>query len=275
MVAHNRITMPTGSRYGRLTVVGDPVKNGSGKLIYRCRCDCGNEIAVEGYSLRSGNTQSCGCLQRERTSRANKTHGLCRTRLYREYRGMMSRCYNPKNPAFPNYGGRKIAVCDNWRGHVAKFVEWAIGAGYQDDLTIERVDVNGNYCPDNCTWIPRGDQAKNRRMCITVEVDGKEMCLADAARHFSLVSPLLAQERVRELHWAPLKAVTTPPRGPKVVRALGQQHTYKEWSEITGVPIDVLQLRMSRPDKWTADRAFSTPYRPTKRRNNGSKAEET
>ena len=208
-IAHNRVVMPIGAVYGRLTIVGAP-ENRANVLYYPCRCSCGTEITVRGESLRSGNTTSCGCVHREQLAQRNRTHGLSATRIYRDYLRMISRCHNPKDPHYKDYGARGIIVCDAWRQSFVTFYQWAMAAGYADDLTTERVNVNGNYEPANCTWIPKGDQAKNRRCCRRVTIGGTEMCLADAARHVGLVSPRCALERVRKLHWNIMDAITMP-----------------------------------------------------------------
>lgn len=217
MKAANRKPMPPGSRYGRLTVVGEaPTKNG--KSMYRCRCDCGNELVAGGYDLRSGNTRSCGCLQRENTGNANRTHGQSHTGLYHVWTVMKQRCELQSCAAYPRYGGRGIKVCDAWRDSFNAFRDWMIRHGYRPGLTIERLDNDKGYCPENCTLIRKADQSKNRRMCYFVVVDGVKMCLSDAARHYGVVAPSCAHTRVRKLKWTPIAAVTTPPVGGRKAR---------------------------------------------------------
>ena len=214
MKARNRKPMPVGTRFGRLVVQAElPTVRGRSRS--RCICDCGKTVDVNNYALRSGNTMSCGCLQKQRTSCANKTHGKSGTKLYRCYLSMISRCYRNTDAAFVNYGGRGITVCDEWRGSFSSFAEWAESSGYVDGLTIERIDVDKGYSPSNCTWLPKAAQSKNRRSTHMVEIDGRQMCLSDAARHFGVVSPRVAQGRVRCLKWDLMSAVTKPSRSSR------------------------------------------------------------
>jgi hypothetical protein len=142
----------TGERFGRWLVVGRaPAERGTRWL---CRCDCGNEKAVESPSLRRGLSTSCGCI--------STTHGGYGTRLYRIWANMLNRCRNPNVKAYKDYGARGIAVCDAWLDF-ANFKAWAEQNDYADNLTIERIDVNGGYVPRNCQWMPMSYQSANRR----------------------------------------------------------------------------------------------------------------
>jgi hypothetical protein len=134
-----------------------------GLSYWRCRCDCGAETIVTLSNLQCGHVSSCGCYRREHMIAANKTHGGKGTRLYEVWHGMKYRCLNPKSKPYMNYGGRGITVCDSWINDFEAFRAWALSNGYNDNLTIERVNRNGNYEPSNCKWIPLSEQPKNRR----------------------------------------------------------------------------------------------------------------
>lgn len=167
-MALRRIQLSFGDKFGQLSVVREvePIKwRKYKKRMVLCRCVCGHEIIVRLEYLKSGHTKSCGCLRVATASTIHLRHGCARgIRLYKTWAGMKQRCLNPNVKGFENYGGRGIAICEDWMEFVS-FRDWATGNGYRDDLTIERLDVNGDYEPSNCTWIPKSEQSKNRR-CV-------------------------------------------------------------------------------------------------------------
>ena len=156
----------TGRKFGRLTV---HAKHGrAGKyVIWTCRCECGRLVNVRGQDLRTGNTKSCGCLQSERSAIANTKHGAAsrgkKEALYVRWEGIKKRCYCSTSKTYKDYGGRGIKMCDEWRDDYNSFKSWALANGFESHLTIERIDVNGDYCPSNCCWIPKSQQSRNRR----------------------------------------------------------------------------------------------------------------
>lgn len=167
-----------GKRFGMLTVTSK-AESGNGKVIWNCKCDCGNDIQASTGLLNFGSVISCGCAKRKRIIEKNTTHGLSNTRLYEIWSGMKKRCYNKNSKRYMDYGGRGIIMCDEWCDDFQAFYDWSMENGYKEKLTIERKDVNGNYCPENCTWIPFGKQARNQRKTVYYTLFGIEKPLVE------------------------------------------------------------------------------------------------
>jgi hypothetical protein len=201
-----------GEKYGRLTLVKETVCTPK-KHKWLCRCDCGNYTEVSIYLLKSGECKSCGCLRNEvATERCYSMarHNMSRTRIYRVWSGMIGRCKNSNNKDYKNYGGRGISICDEWLDFM-NFEAWAMKNGYADELTIDRIDVNGNYEPSNCRWIPISEQQKNRRSSVLVEHNGETHCLKEWAKITGIpYSALLGRKHKR---WSVSKMFETPVRG--------------------------------------------------------------
>lgn len=182
----------TGRKFGKLTVVERVENSRNGKARWRCKCDCGNEKVAGSESLRNGSTSSCGCKYFESNKGRNKTHGQTGTRLHKIWSSMKQRCNNPNARCFELYGGRGITVCDEWQNSFEAFRDWAIANDYADNLTIDRIDTNGNYCPDNCRWATYKMQENNRTNNHKVTYRGKEYTLSKLAEELHISSATLA-----------------------------------------------------------------------------------
>lgn len=198
----------TGRKIERLTVIKrDGSRNK--KAVWLCKCDCGNEIRVLGASLISGNTKSCGCLQREivqNVGRFNKKHGMFGTRIYTIWADMKKRCFDEHDRAYKHYGARGITVCDEWRDF-EKFYAWAKISGYTDDLTLDRKNVNGDYSPENCKWSTWKEQQNNRRSSHMITYNGETKTISQWSTITGIPYSTLAA-RINTLHWDIEKALT-------------------------------------------------------------------
>ena len=177
----------TGMKFGRLTAIDVVGKYKNGAHLWRCRCDCGDESVILATSLLSGNTRSCGCLLNETRKTAgckNRKHGLSYSWIHRIWDSMKKRCNNPNCKSYKDYGGRGIKVCDRWLNSfenfyadVSKLPHFG-GKGY----SLDRIDNDGDYCPENVRWADKATQNRNKRNNIWVEYQGVKMILADAAK---------------------------------------------------------------------------------------------
>lgn len=197
-----------GARYGRLAVIR-PVKNEPGRHVL-CRCTCGATTVVRFANLLRGNTKSCGCLKRDMASERLTTHGQSGTKLHYVWIDMRQRCENENSDRFELYGERGISVCDEWQDFES-FRAWALANGYQEGLTIDRIDVNGNYTPANCRWVTQVVQCNNTRRNKMLTHNGKTMSMADWSRYYNLNYHTL-RSRLR-IGWSVKKALETPMRG--------------------------------------------------------------
>lgn len=161
-----------GAKFDRLTLVKEVEK---GKWL--CRCECGNEKIIASNHIGNNHTKSCGCLNREVITK----HGQSRNRIYNTYQAMKDRCTNEKSQFYKDYGGRGIVICDEWLGEngFKNFYEWAIQNGYSNKLTIDRIDVNGNYEPSNCRWATMKVQNNNLRSNRRITINGVTHTVAE------------------------------------------------------------------------------------------------
>lgn len=176
-----------GQKFNRLTVLElfkkeqvylfNGKKNGF-RYFYTCLCDCGKLTVVAKSHLLSGHTQSCGCISQK--------HLKTDTRLFRIWNGIKGRCFNKNNNKFKNYGGRGISIYEEWKNDFKAFYDWSMANGYQEDLTIDRIDNNGNYEPNNCRWVSQKVQQNNKSNSCLIEYNGKSLTLSQWAELYGL-----------------------------------------------------------------------------------------
>lgn len=202
----------TGQRFGRLTVVSLAGRTKDGRAKWLCQCDCGNMHIARGSHLRSGNIQSCGCYRKEVLNsclqqRIDKTDGHSKIRLYVIWQGMRMRCNNPQNGHYSSYGGRGIRICQEWDSW-DEFYKWAMAHGYSDNLTIDRIDVNGDYEPENCRWVNYVAQANNTTRNIRCTFQGETHTVSEWAQMKKMSASTL-RARLRT-GWSVERALTEP-----------------------------------------------------------------
>lgn len=166
----------TGMKFGRLTAISISGKDKWGAIIWRCKCDCGNYKNVRAYKLKNGNTKSCGCYFIESLSERTKKHGLLsggKPRIFTVWNDMKARCFNKSEKAYKSYGGRGIIVCDEWLVF-ENFYKWAMSNGYNDELTIDRINNNEGYFPSNCRFVTMHDNAIRQRKSIMIKIGNIE-----------------------------------------------------------------------------------------------------
>ena len=170
----------TGRRFGRLTVIAEAGRKRGG-VLWLCRCDCGVEKEIMSATLLNGTTVSCGCYNRDINTKHDKSH----SKLYSIYQCMKDRCTNPNAQEWERYGGRGIKVCDEWLKDKAEFFDWALANGYEEAergrCTLDRIDNDGDYSPQNCRWVTMKEQARNRSNNVNIEYGGETHCLSEWA----------------------------------------------------------------------------------------------
>lgn len=208
----------TGMRYGELTVVcraANKIRaNGKGRTMWRCRCSCGMEIVVPADVLTRGAQISCGCYRKKHAAEMFTKHGKTNLRLYNVWSGIKSRCYNDKVYVYKFYGARGVTMCDEWKDSFEAFYDWAITNGYDADAprgqcTIDRIDCNGNYSPENCRIVTQKQQMNNIRSNHLLEFHGETNTIAEWSR-ITGIDAAKIRNRIVVLGWTTERALTTP-----------------------------------------------------------------
>lgn len=254
----------TGDSSGRLQVLHF-IGMVSGKSFWCCLCACGTPAIVRGNELRPSGTQSCGCFAKERNGAAHRTHGKSRTSLYARWKAMIYRCSDPDDPAFPNYGGRGITVCEPW---LTSFEIFAQDMGEPPPgMSLERIDNDKGYDPENCRWATRHEQASNTRHNRWLTYQGETHTLQEWADISGIKLDTI--RRRLKLAWDIAAIFETPVHPPRtwfdlVIEAQGETHTLEEWSKIRSLHTKTIICRLQRG--WTGERAITTPSQQHHRR---------
>lgn len=232
-----------GDVYGNWTVLEilpPKIKYGHKHLL--CQCDCGNIKDVDIFNVTSGKSKSCGCLSIQAFKQRNTIHGKTNTRLFYIWISMKDRCNNPNNHAYNNYGGRGITVCQEWLTDFMNFYNWAISHGYDENLTIDRINVNGNYEPSNCRWLNQKDQSNNRRTNLNFTYNNKTQTLMQWCEEYNLDYRMILA-RVHNPKWENKsfeEILFTPNQKQILITYNDETHTISEWSKITNIRHNVI-----------------------------------
>lgn len=210
----------TGVRFGRLVAIKKTQK-GSQKAgckrtraKWLCQCDCGKQTEVVAESLHSGNTKSCGCLSRENVRTVNKTHGMSKTRLYGIWHSMKMRCENENAQAYDSYGGRGVTVCERWSNSFEAFFN-DMGSEYHEGLTLDRIDNDKGYYPENCRWVSMKTQCNNRRSSVSITRNGETKTIAEWCRHFGIKQSTVTNRRY--MGWDEEKLFDPPHKKERII----------------------------------------------------------
>lgn len=202
----SRLIDLTGKKFGKLTVIKRAENNKNHQTMWLCKCDCGNEKIILGNNLKNNTTKSCGCLRKNFN---HIIHGKRHTRIYNIWRNMRKRCQKEYDNHYKYYGARGIKVCEEWDESFQSFYEWAMKNGYTDELTIDRINVNGNYEPSNCRWVDIKTQNNNKRSVKLISYNGMNKTISEWADYVGLPHGTLYL-RLHRSHWSLEKALSTP-----------------------------------------------------------------
>lgn len=203
----------TGQKFGRLTATLLTKRTNRKEAYWVCLCECGNTTTVSGYHLRSGHTQSCGCLHSEVTAKMLRVHGMTGTPTYVSWAGMIQRCFDQNSTSYPRYGARGITVCERWLA----FENFYADMGERPEgYSLDRIDPNGNYQPGNVRWATDEHQNNNKRNSKIISVNGEPMTIGEAARKYNIHYHSL-HSRLR-MGWSPEEAVSIPIQKDRDIR---------------------------------------------------------
>ena len=243
----------TGQRFFRLLVKSYSHRNKHNKTVWNCICDCGVKKQVAYNDLKTGDIKSCGCYQKERL----KTHGLTKTPLHKIHAGILTRCYNPNSKLHKNYGGRGITMCDEWLNNLKSFVDWAMANGYRKGLSIDRINNDNGYNPENCRWSTFIEQNNNRRSSHLFTLNGECKTITQWSRIYKINKDRIFS-RIN-MGWDIEKAITTPidPLVKYTATIDGVKLPVAQWCKKLKVNYDMVKYRIK--NGWSPEKAIITP----------------
>ena len=248
----------TGRVFERLEVIGKACRKNR-QWYWKCKCSCGKVITTNGNGLRQGKTLSCGCYARDKNRLRLTKHGLYKHPLHIVWGNMISRCYYPKNIGYRNYGGRGITVCDEWRNDFYSFHLWATSNGYKKSLTIDRIDNNKGYNPDNCRWVNQKEQCNNKNSNHTLTYSGITKTISQWSDELN-IKVVTIQDRIHR-GWSDERIITTPlqksPKEKALLTYNGRTETPVVWSRLTGIDRGTIRYRKSIG--WTDEEVLTIP----------------
>ena len=252
----------SGEKFGRLTVIKRVENNKYNQVRWLCKCDCGNEKIVLANNLRNGETKSCGCLKKEQDyiNIAHIKHNKSNTRLYNIWEHMKHRCNNPNSKRHEFYYDKGIKVCDEWQNDFMNFYNWAINNGYQDNLTIDRINNDGNYEPNNCRWATVTEQNNNQSTNIKIKYNNNIYTMKQFCKKYNLKRETL-DYRLKN-NWDIEKIINTPTQSKKSILYNGIYYTAKELAIKFNLKLGTLRTRLNR--NWTIEEALNLIPRKVK-----------
>jgi hypothetical protein len=254
-----------GQKYFELTVVSLlPERSKSGKKQWECLCDCGNKTIISSDRLNSGIVKTCGCLR----SRTHKKHGMALTPIYKRWASIKDRCYNPNNRHYRSYGGRGIEVCEEWVNSFDEFYRWVLSVGWDGecDLSIDRIDNNKGYCPDNCRLATKKEQQRNMRSNKSLTAFGETKTVAAWAEDSRCVVGLpTLRGRINAGIMSPEDALTQKANNSirfdtEILIAFGETKTVSQWvkDDRCAVGLKTLRTRIFQRN-WDVEKALTQP----------------
>ena len=252
----------SGKKFGRLTAIKRVGADKQRRSLWLCKCECGNKTKIRLPNLTTGITKSCGCLQKDIVAERLWKHGLSvdangnTPRLYGIWRNMKQRCFNSKASKYYLYGGKNIKVYKEWLEY-KPFHEWALSNGYKDNLTIDRIDGDKDYCPENCRWATRKQQSRNTSQNHLITYRGRTKTLAGWAEELGIKQRTLSS-RLLDYGWNIKKAFIAPvgQHNKRIATYKGETKSLSEWADVLGISYKLLYKRVYTRG-WSIDRAFN------------------